>query len=409
MSGIAAAPKRYVIAFLLTASLVAVWGVGHRLYDGMMPLFVGVLQLSPLQRMAAESIYSFVYLIGAIPAAIYARRFGYKAAILLGMGCVAAGAFTFYPAAETKAFSLLLAAVLTTAIGWVALETAANPLFVAFGSPERGVFRLNLAQCLYPLGAIIGIFASNWITRQGIVLPQAGAHLAIAHPYIVVGGFVLIGAFLIEENEFPAVARERAPGYAAIFTEAARLLKNKLILFAILAEAASVIGMGALWSSPMRFGYILPQDCWFATHSFMASMILFALGRFAGTALMWKLRPTRVLGGFMALAVLAAVLAALSQGTAQGVAGFALSFLLSITWPTILGMALEGRGVEMKTITGLVATGGALGGLVLRPLHFLLGDTMRLNFAVVAAASLFMALFALYACRTKGNSLIKQR
>jgi FHS family L-fucose permease-like MFS transporter len=38
-----------------------------------------------------------------------------------------------------------------------------------------------------------------------------------------------------------------------------------------------------------------------------------------------------------------------------------LSIALSITWPTILGLAIQGFGQEMKMATALLASSGALG------------------------------------------------
>lgn len=387
-------PKRYVLAFLLTAGLVILWGVGHRLYDALIPLFAGFFDLTGIRHGVAQSIYGIVYVFGAIPAALYARRFGYKAAIQLGLGFLAAGAFTFYPAAETRNFGFLLAAVTAMAVGWVVLETAANPLFAAFGSVERAIFRLNLAQCLFPLGAIIGFLAGSWIVHQGMALPQAGARFAISHPYIVVGALVLLFAFLIEETEYPAAAREREPGGAGIRMELKQLLSERTIIFAIAAQAAAIMAFVALWSQPLPAPSPLLEGWPRTSHIFLLGMITYAAGRFTGTALMWRIQPAKVLFAFMALSAMAALAALFASNGARLTLSLAVSFFLSISWPTVLGLALEGRSGQMKIITGFLTASGALAGVVCHIVIALTGSAAGVNFVVVAASVLLVAAFA---------------
>ncbi len=358
--------KKFILAFALAASLAALWGFGHRLNDTLSPQFTGIFQLQGWQLALTQSIYNLVYLLCALPAALYARRFGYKATILLGLGFVAVGAFTFYPAAETLAFPYYLLATICIAQGWLTLEIAANPLFAAWGSPEHAVFRLNLAQSLYPAGALAGIFAGRWLLDYNLVLPQAGFAYSIAHPYIVVGACVLLLAFVFEETDFPAVAQARIPGITGIGSEIKMLLAQPLLRYAMAAQFGGIVAMGttlAVTADAVHSGFpqgtfVQPGDVIFLCTG------LFAIGRVAGTALMYKRSPAKLLVFYAASGCLMAAIAAVFGGTVAALGVLGLNLALSITWPTILGLAIQGLGQEMKVATALLALTGALGAVV---------------------------------------------
>ena len=71
-----------------------------------------------------------VLVVGAGFAGLYQldnmRRLGYKAALLIGLGLYAAGAFLFYPAAADHSYGLFLFGLFIIASGLAFLETSAN-------------------------------------------------------------------------------------------------------------------------------------------------------------------------------------------------------------------------------------------------------------------------------------------
>ena len=399
--------KRFVVAFVLTASLVALWGFGHRLHDTLVPVFADVFQLHGLHLALIFSVYNFVYIFGALPAALYARRFGYKAAILLGLGFVAVGAFTFYPAAETLAFPYYLIATICMAQGWLTLEIAANPLFAAWGLPGRAVFRLNLAQCLFPLGALAGVFVAQWLLQHDLALPQAAFRYSIAHPYIMLGGGVLLLAFLFEETPFPDVAQERIPGLKGIGREIGALLADPLMRLAPVAQFCGIVAVGMNWvvtADAVQHGivflsFLQPRD------TIVLFTVLFAIGRFIGTALMVKMPAARVLLLYGFGGVFGAAIAAVCAGSAAALGALGLGIALSITWPTILGLAIAGLGQKMKLATALLAIAGALGAVADK---MALEITGGLNSAIAMAISaLCCAVITYYAWRA-GRATVPQ-
>lgn len=357
------AASGFTVAFVLTVSLFALWGMGHQIYESLMPQFAAAFHLQNYQRALTQIIYDIVYFVGAIPAAFYARRFGYKAAILFGLGCICIGAFTLYPAAEMHILTYFVLAVAVMACGWIFLEVAANPLVACLGPDKTFVWRLNLAQAFYPLGALAGVVTGRWMLATNLALPGAKSASAITHPYILLGAAVLLLTFLFEEARFPPVGNERIRGGSRAALSS--LLSRPMFLFAIAAQFFSVMALAGTWSVSGQFiGPAFPHrpDGIFSS-AFLWALTIFAAGRFAGTAMMRVIDPARLLAIFSGGGIVASLIAAGTGGMTAAMAFLASSFFVSITWPTVLGLAIRGTGPQMKPGTAFICMGGAAGGI----------------------------------------------
>jgi FHS family L-fucose permease-like MFS transporter len=359
-------------AFILTVSLIAMWGLGHRLYDALAPEFAATADHNSYLWALTRSMSNTVYVITAIPAALYAIRFGYKATILLGLGCVCIGSFTLYPAAGTHTFTYFLIASAVMACGWIILEISVNPLVALLGTRRHFIQRLNFAQCFYPVGTFAGVFAGRWLADQHLSRQGFSDH-AIAHPYIVFGAAVLLMTFLFEEVRFPPLACERQRGTFELHL--GRILRRPLFGFALVAQVCGVQALATSWQSGSTLFAETFAHTDFASSGLLCLLASFAAGRFAGTGMMGSMRPSLVLALFSAGGILAALVAA-STGGAVAVAGaMAASFFGAVVWPTVLGIAIRDTGDDMKLATALVCMATAACGIVqvmgsvLVPLH----------------------------------------
>jgi MFS transporter, FHS family, L-fucose permease len=355
----------FTAAFVLTVSLFALWGMGHRLYDTLLSQFTTAFELRGFELALTQNLNSVVYFLGAIPAALYARRFGYKAGIGIGLGSLCIGAFLLYPAAETQTYAYFLFAVALMSCGWITLEVAANPLVASLGAVETSVLRLNLAQSFFPLGAMLGSYAGHWMITVNLALPAAHNAYAIVHPYIMIAAGVLLLRFLVEEVRFPPVATEHSDSLRGAAGDFRKLLSHPLFIFAIVAQVFSVMAMAGTWSICGRyFSSVFPGMSQIAgLNIFTLSFAIFAAGRFAGTVLMVKFAPDRLLEVFSGCGILLSLIAVCWGGPVGVGAMLASNLFLSITWPTVLGLAIRGSGSLAKIGTALVCMGGAVGGV----------------------------------------------
>ena len=357
----ASAVSGFSAAFVLTLSLFALWGMGQQLSGVLLPHIVEPLHLRGFEVTLSQNISGMVYMICALPAALYATRLGYKAAILFGLGCITLGCFALYSTLAIQAHGYFFVAATIVGLGWVFLDVAANPLAASLGPSDKFVWRLNLAQAVYPLGTIAAMVSEKWLLGTHVIW-GAKFTLSAAHPFVLLGAAVLLIAWLFEEKRFPPVANERTSGGEGAALRS--LLSDRMVLLAMAAQGAGIIIL--ITNGAIGARYLLgafhtdgsgPLDnVWFW------AALMFAAGRLAGTALMRFVSPVRLLAVF-AIAGFAASLIAMAGWTMiSGFAVLANQFFASIIWPTILGLAIRGRGSRTKLATALVCMGGAAGG-----------------------------------------------
>ena len=130
------------------------------------------------------------------------------------------------------------------------------------------------------------------------------------------------------------------------------------------------------------------------------SLIVFLISRFIMTWVIGRVRATAVLAVLGALAVMLCIFAMFSPNMAGVVALVAVSFCLSLMFPTIYGVALQGLGPATKFgAAGLVMAivGGAIMPLIQGRL--LDATSPAISFIVPAVCFAVVAAFAVFDLR----------
>jgi len=372
--------------------------MGQCLYFDLLPQITGPLHLKGLEAELFWRISGIVYLIFALPAAFYGRRFGYKAAIMFGLGCLSVGCFTFYPAVTIHAHAYFFIAVAAMALGWIFLEVSANPLAASLGPDETFVWRLNFAQTIYPLGTMAAVFFAQWLPREHTAVLGEKLTFLLSNPYILLGGGVLLIAYLFEEKRFPPVAIERTSGGegAALRT----LLSDRLVLFAMAAQGIGIIILVTSSAEMIGGRYLnaafhlqLPAPL---NDVYVWTAVVFAVGRLVGSTLMRFIAPRRLLAAFAIGGCVCSLVAAVGWTMLSGITVMANQFFASIMWPTILGIAIRGKGSLIRPATALVCIGGALAGEGF-PLLMTAWPTVTAQLGMIIPAVCFTAIFG-FAC-----------
>lgn len=400
-------------AFALIVSLFFLWGVANNLNDILIKQFKNAFELSDFQAGLVQSAFYGGYFLLAIPASLCMRRFGYKVALLVGLGLYALGAFLFYPAAALRTYALFLGALFVIACGLAFLETSANPLVTVLGSPDGAARRLNLAQSFNPLGSITGILIGRYfifsvaepthaqiaaMTESARTAYYASQSSAVQTPYVVIGCVVLLWAVLIGAARLPGAAAGRASGAGG--SELRALLGNSNFVTAVLAQFCYVGAQVGIWSYLIRYAQqTVPGTSQRHAADFLtASLVLFMLGRFAGTALMRYLAPARLLASFSAIALALAAAAVLFPGRPGVGALVAVSFFMSIMFPTIFALGLRGLGDEARKVAAPFLVMAIVGGATLTVLMGAISDAAGIHRAMIVPALCFAVVlgFAAY-------------
>ncbi|KAA3633290.1 MAG: L-fucose:H+ symporter permease [Bacteroidetes bacterium] len=359
--------RELLIPFILITSLFALWGFANDITNPMVSAFKKVLELNNTQASWVQLAFYGGYFTMALPAAIFAKKYSYKTGILIGLALYAAGALLFYPAAAFEQFGFFLAALYILTFGLAFLETTANPFILSMGSEETATQRLNLAQAFNPIGALAGLFvAQNFILgslqsddvdASGNVIydtlsetAKAGIRSAdlmvIRNPYVALGLAVMVIFVLIAIVKMPENHEEEKGG--SIAGAIVRIFKGAKFREGVIAQIFYVGAQIMCWTYIYQYAETLGIDNRSAVPYAMAALGIFLLGRWVCTYLMRFVNTGRLLFFMSMLAIIFTLGAIFIQGMTGLYSLVLISFCMSLMFPTIYGIALEGMGDDAK-------------------------------------------------------------
>ena len=316
----------YLIPFVLITSCFALWGFANDITNPMVKAFSKIFRMSATDGALVQVAFYGGYFAMAFPAAMFIRRYSYKAGVLLGLGMYAFGAFLFFPAKMTGEYYPFLIAYFILTCGLSFLETSCNPYILSMGTEETATRRLNLAQSFNPIGSLAGMYvAMNFIQARLHPLNTADRALldeqefeaikdsdlsVLIAPYLAIGLVILLMLILIRLVKMPKNGEENhninfVPTLKRIFTQS-RYREG------VIAQFFYVGAQIMCWTFIIQYG----------THLFMSqgmeekaaeilsqkynivAMVIFCISRFVCTFILRYLNAGRLL---MILAVLGGV------------------------------------------------------------------------------------------------------
>ena len=366
----------------------------------------------------------------AFPAAMFIRKYSYKAGVLMGLGLYAVGALLFLPASWTGMYYPFLVAYFILTCGLSFLETSCNPYILTMGSEETATRRLNMAQCFNPMGSLCGMYvAMNFIqaklnpasTDERALLSDAefsamrDSDLSVLiAPYLAIGAVIAVMFAVIWFTNMPKNGDQNHD---------INFLPTLRRIFAIDYYREGVIA---------QFFYVGVQImCWtfiiqYGTRVFMnegmteqaaevlsqryniVAMAIFCVSRFICTFLLKYIHPSKLLtylGIAGAILVLGVVF---FDGRAGIYCLVAVSACMSLMFPTIYGIALTDTGEDAKIgAAGLIMA--ILGGSVLPPLQARIIDgsgfgsiaSVNLSFVLPLICFVVIVIYGLFITKTE--------
>jgi FHS family L-fucose permease-like MFS transporter len=385
--------KKYLIPFIIITSLFALWGFVNDLTNPMVAAFGTVMDLTQARASMIQFAFYAGYGTMAIPAALFVRKYSYKAGILMGLLLYAVGALLFYPAAQLEQFNYFLWSLYILTFGLAFLETTANPYILSMGDQQTATRRLNLAQSFNPMGSILGMFvASNvvltalqsdkrnatgeliWNTLGEVEKAVIRTHdLAIIRdPYVMLGFAVLLVFVIIALTKMPKTQNtEKSQGRA--IDSAKRLIRIPKYREGVIAQAFYVGVQIMCWTFIVQYAESLGFTKAEGQRFNIIAMAMFISSRFICVYLMKFFKPSLMLTTF-AICGMISILCVIFIGGMFGLyALIATSAFMSLMFPTIYGIALHGLG-EDTTLGAAGLIMAIVGGALLPPLQGLLID-----------------------------------
>lgn len=381
----------YLGPFILITACFALWGFANDITNPMVKAFSKIFRMSVTDGTLVQVAFYGGYFAMAFPAAMFIRKYTYKAGVLLGLGLYALGALSFFPAKLTGDYHPFLLAYFIMTCGLSFLETSCNPYILSMGTEETATRRLNLAQAFNPIGSLMGMYvAMNFIqnklhpmdTAERAQLSQAEFEAVrdsdlsvLIAPYLVIGVVIFIMLLVIRATRMPRNADQSTsidfiPTLKRIFT-------LKRYRYGVLTQFFYVGAQIMCWTFVIQYGTHLftsqgmeEQAAEVLSQKYnIVAMIIFCVSRFICTFLLRYVKPGKLL---MVLAVVALILTGGVIFCVESIWGMyclvGVSACMSLMFPTIYGIALKGMGDDAKFgAAGLIMA--ILGGSVLPPLQ----------------------------------------
>lgn len=377
-------PSEYLYPFILVTTLFALWGFANDITNPLVRAFKEIFLISNAQSSLVQWAFYGGYATMAIPAALVIRKVSFKSGIIIGLSLYAIGALLTIPASMTMNFNIFLVGFYVLTFGLAFLETTANPYILSMGPRETATQRLNLAQAFNPIGSLTGMVVASMFILPSLQVaefreaeqaahPEYAAMLPskvdglitramedhaethpesrqamMAHdlnvvktPYVIiamiVGGVLLV--FVI--SKLPDTGHEEEK--IELVPLLKHLLTNVQYVGGVIAQSFYVGAQIMCWTFIIHYGMTLVglSAAQAQTYNIIA-MSIFLASRFICTFILKFLQPGLLLG----ILAIGGGLLTLGAIFIQGMTGLyclmGVSACMSLMFPTIYGIALNG-------------------------------------------------------------------
>ncbi len=377
-------PRHYLFAFILVTTLFSLWGFANDVTNPLVRVFKEVFVISNAQSSLVQWAFYGGYATMAIPAALVVRRYSYKTGILVGLALYASGALLTIPASTALSFDIFLVGFYVLTFGLAFLETAANPYILSLGPHETATRRLNLAQAFNPIGSLTGMIAASLLVLPSLDISSFRSDQLAAHPeyaamlpseadaaisasweafvkaepaafrdiqthdlrvvmipYAIIAAVVILTFIAFAVSKLPDPGHDDAP--VRFGPLAKRLLTSPLYVGGVVAQAFYVGAQIMCWTFVVHYGMTLCGLTASQAQNFnIAAMVLFLSSRFVCTVLLRVVKPGQLLAALAVGGLALTVGAILLQGMPGLYCLVGVSGCMSLMFPTIYGIALDG-------------------------------------------------------------------
>jgi FHS family L-fucose permease-like MFS transporter len=403
----------------MVTTLFFMWGFLTSLNDILIPHLKSIFELNYAKAMLIQFAFFTSYFVFSLPSGKLIDAVGYKRAMVAGLFTMGVGALLFIPAASAPSFALFLTALIVLAAGMTILQVSANPYVAVLGPEKTAASRLNLAQAFNSLGTTIGPKLGGLLILSSAPLAAAVIHQmsapeqqayriheasSVKLPYLVFALALMALGVAIAMFKLPRIAGVEQQG--AVNDSIWR--HSHLILGAI---GIFVYVGGEVSIGSFLVNYFSQADIGNMSEKVAAGFVSFywggaMVGRFIGSALQQKIKPSKVLG---VAAVMAALLVCASMLTTGHVAMWtiiAVGLFNSVMFPTIFTLAIEGLGPLTGDGSGLLVA-AIVGGAIIPEVQGLLADRIGIHhaFFIPVLCYLYIMFYGFIGSRRKTAAL----
>lgn len=403
MDNIQRKTPNYTFALIVVFAVLFLIGFITTMNNSMIDFCKKAFNLKDAQGQLVNTAFYGAYAL-SIPFGLLMNKIGYKKTLLLGLAVVGIGFIINYLGISSMLgmstsviYSVFLGSMFIVALGIVMLQLVANPYVMVLGSPEKGAFRMTLANALNSAATTVApVFITYVIIAGKVPTPDA-----VPGPYLGLGIFTLILCavlfFLklpnINEGEQAEELTGEKKEYKDSVFQYPHVWLGMLGIFFYMGIELGVPSMLPAYfkSNPELAQYGSPTD--FLPYYWGCMMV----GRFAGAIILNKFKPRKILSVCLVCGALCVASSFALSGIASVYAMLAAGLFHSVMWPLVFNLGLLELGPHTKAASGIINL-GVVGGATLPLLMGFIVDSPALGVGCAVAMMFVYYVYVFWFC-----------
>lgn len=403
MDNIQRKTPNYTFALIVVFAVLFLIGFITTMNNSMIDFCKKAFNLKDAQGQLVNTAFYGAYAL-SIPFGLLMNKIGYKKTLLLGLAVVGIGFIINYLGISSMLgmstsviYSVFLGSMFIVALGIVMLQLVANPYVMVLGSPEKGAFRMTLANALNSAATTVApVFITYVIIAGKVPTPDA-----VPGPYLGLGIFTLILCavlfFLklpnINEGEQAEELTGEKKEYKDSVFQYPHVWLGMLGIFFYMGIELGVPSMLPAYfkSNPELAQYGSPTD--FLPYYWGSMMV----GRFAGAIILNKFKPRKILSVCLVCGALCVASSFALSGIASVYAMLAAGLFHSVMWPLVFNLGLQELGPHTKAASGIINL-GVVGGATLPLLMGFIVDSPALGVGCAVAMMFVYYVYVFWFC-----------
>ena len=403
MDNIQRKTPNYTFALIVVFAVLFLIGFITTMNNSMIDFCKKAFNLKDAQGQLVNTAFYGAYAL-SIPFGLLMNKIGYKKTLLLGLAVVGIGFIINYLGISSMLgmstsviYSVFLGSMFIVALGIVMLQLVANPYVMVLGSPEKGAFRMTLANALNSAATTVApVFITYVIIAGKVPTPDA-----VPGPYLGLGIFTLILCavlfFLklpnINEGEQAEELTGEKKEYKNTVFQYPHVWLGMLGIFFYMGIELGVPSMLPAYfkSNPELAQYGSPTD--FLPYYWGSMMV----GRFAGAIILNKFKPRKILSVCLVCGALCVASSFALSGIASVYAMLAAGLFHSVMWPLVFNLGLQELGPHTKAASGIINL-GVVGGATLPLLMGFIVDSPALGVGCAVAMMFVYYVYVFWFC-----------
>ncbi len=424
--------NRNVIPIIIIGMMFFVFGFATWINAMLIPYFKIACELTHFQSYLVTFAFYISYLLVSVPSSFLLKKIGFKKGMMLGFWIMAAGAFVFIPAAQTRTYGLFLCGLFLIGIGLSVLQTAANPYVTILGAKERAAQRISIMGiCNKTAGIIAPLLLAAAILRPGDnALFQSIQHMdamdknkvldalirRVIFPYACVGTLLTILGFAVRFSPLPEIENFKDEKASvndspdkSIFSYPHLILGGVAIFLHV---GSQILAIDSIISYAQGMGISMMEAKVFPSYTLFATICGYLLGI---TLIPWRISQLNALRFCTLLGVVLSLLVVTSTGSTFFLGHRAdisiwflvmLGFANSMIWAGIWPLALDRLGSHLKLGASILIM-GLCGNAIVPLLYGYMADkySLQTGYWILLPCYLYLVFYAFYGYKIKSWKL----